>query len=152
MVQRHLAKELHQASNRLRRRIDRISLAHGLTGPQGMVLAFLSWHSQPVVQRDVEQEFDVRRSTVSCLLTQLEKDGFIRRESVEGDARLRRLVVTQRGLEAHRAGKGAKYTRGRGPLELVHIEERPDKSAALRREHEIKKMRREQKERLISKN
>lgn len=103
MVQRHLAKELHQASNRLRRRIDRISLAHGLTGPQGMVLAFLSWHSQPVVQRDVEQEFDVRRSTVSCLLTQLEKDGFIRRESVEGDARLRRLVVTQKGLEAHRA-------------------------------------------------
>ena len=68
-----------------------------------MVLAFLSWHSQPVVQRDVEQEFDVRRSTVSCLLTQLEKDGFIRRESVEGDARLRRLVVTQKGLEAHRA-------------------------------------------------
>lgn len=58
----------------------------------------------------------------------------------------------ERRLEAHRAGKGAKYTRGRGPLELVHIEERPDKSAALRREHEIKKMRREQKERLISKN
>ena len=38
-----------------------------------------------------------------------------------------------RRLAAHRAGKGAKYTRGRGPLELVYQERVPDKSAALRR-------------------
>ena len=56
-----------------------------------------------------------------------------------------------RRLAAHRSGKGAKYTRGRGPLELVYTEERPDKSAALRREIEIKKLRREQKEALIGK-
>ena len=37
-----------------------------------------------------------------------------------------------RRLAAHRAGKGAKYTRGRGPLELVYQEQAPDKSAALR--------------------
>lgn len=57
----------------------------------------------------------------------------------------------QRRLAAHRAGKGAKYTRGRGPLELVYTEEQPDKSAALRREIEIKRLRREQKEALIAK-
>ena len=56
----------------------------------------------------------------------------------------------QRRLAAHRAGKGAKYTRGRGPLELVYTQEQPDKSAALRREFQIKKMTRPQKERLIS--
>ena len=56
-----------------------------------------------------------------------------------------------RRLAAHRSGKGAKYTRGRGPLELVYTEEQPDKSAALRREMEIKKLRREQKEALIAK-
>ncbi len=56
-----------------------------------------------------------------------------------------------RRLAAHRSGKGAKYTRGRGPLELVYTEEQPDKSAALRREIEIKKLRREQKEALIGK-
>ena len=55
----------------------------------------------------------------------------------------------QRRLDAHRAGKGAKYTRGRGPLELAYIEEQPDKSAALRRECAIKRLRREEKERLI---
>jgi predicted GIY-YIG superfamily endonuclease len=43
-------------------------------------------------------------------------------------------------LEAHRSGKGARYTKGRGPLELVRVEACPDKSAALRREREIKRM------------
>ena len=54
-----------------------------------------------------------------------------------------------RRLAAHRAGKGAKYTRGRGPLELVYTEQLPDKSTALRREIEIKRLRRAEKERLI---
>ena len=55
----------------------------------------------------------------------------------------------QRRLAAHRAGKGAKYTRGRGPLELVYQEELPDKSDALKREYAIKRLRREEKERLL---
>ena len=55
----------------------------------------------------------------------------------------------ERRLAAHRSGKGAKYTRGRGPLELVYQEEVPDKSAALRREIEIKRLTRQEKERLI---
>ena len=54
-----------------------------------------------------------------------------------------------RRLAAHRAGKGAKYTRGRGPLELVYQERVPDKSAALRREAAIKRLRRGEKEWLI---
>ena len=48
-------------------------------------------------------------------------------------------------LATHSSGRGAKYTRGRGPLELVYSEELPDKEAALRRECAIKKLRREQK-------
>ena len=55
----------------------------------------------------------------------------------------------QRRLAAHRAGKGAKYTRGRGPLELVYQEELPDKSDALKREYAIKRLRREEKEQLL---
>ena len=54
-----------------------------------------------------------------------------------------------RRLAAHRAGKGAKYTRGRGPLELVYTEELPDKGAALRREIAVKKLTRAGKEKLI---
>ena len=51
----------------------------------------------------------------------------------------------ERRLAAHRSGKGAKYTRGRGPLELVHTEELEDKSTALKREAQIKKLSRSQK-------
>lgn len=41
-------------------------------------------------------------------------------------------------LEQHRSGKGAKYTRGRGPLEVVYTEECEDHSAALKREIAVK--------------
>ena len=54
-----------------------------------------------------------------------------------------------RRLAAHRAGKGAKYTRGRGPLELLYTEQCPDRSVALRREYAIKQLSREEKLHLI---
>ena len=50
-----------------------------------------------------------------------------------------------RRLAAHNGGKGAKYTRGRGPVVLVHQESCPDRSAALRRERAIKALSRSQK-------
>jgi len=56
-----------------------------------------------------------------------------------------------RRLAVHQSGKGAKYTRGRGPLEVVYREELPDKSAALKREIAVKRLTREQKLNLIEK-
>lgn len=54
-------------------------------------------------------------------------------------------------FEAHCTGKGAKYTRGRGPLELVYREECGDHSAALKRELAVKRLQRHDKEALIQK-
>ena len=51
----------------------------------------------------------------------------------------------EKRLAAHRAGKGAKYTRGRSPLELVYTELHPDRAAASRREYQIKQLSRTQK-------
>ena len=48
-------------------------------------------------------------------------------------------------LQAHREGKGAKYTRGRGPLELVYQETADSHSAAAKREWQIKQLNRQQK-------
>ncbi|HEU4951774.1 MAG TPA: GIY-YIG nuclease family protein [Holophagaceae bacterium] len=53
-------------------------------------------------------------------------------------------------LAQHRAGKGAKYTRGRGPLELVHAEAWPTKSEALKRERALKRLSRAAKLALIA--
>ena len=55
----------------------------------------------------------------------------------------------QRRLEMHRSGKGAKYTRGRGPLELVYMEVCDSHSDALKREHAIKQLPRSEKLKLI---
>lgn len=68
-----------------------------------------------------------------------------------GDGSLYTGITTdvKKRLAAHRSGKGAKYTRGRGPLELVYTEECGDHSTALKREWEIKTLTREQKEKLI---
>lgn len=68
-----------------------------------------------------------------------------------GDGSLYTGITTdvQRRLECHRSGKGAKYTRGRGPLTLVYQENCGDHSRALRRELEIKALTREKKEQLL---
>ena len=55
----------------------------------------------------------------------------------------------EKRLEAHRSGKGAKYTRGRAPLELVYRERCGSHSDALKREAEIKKLSRQAKELLV---
>lgn len=55
-----------------------------------------------------------------------------------------------RRLAAHRAGKGAKYTRGRAPLEPVYREDCADMSAALKREYAIKQLTRQKKLELIA--
>ena len=52
-------------------------------------------------------------------------------------------------VRTHNCGRGAKYTRARLPVELVYFEEFEEKSAALRREWDIKRMTREEKLRLI---
>jgi predicted GIY-YIG superfamily endonuclease len=68
-----------------------------------------------------------------------------------GDGTLYTGITTdvEARLETHRAGKGAKYTRGRGPLELVYSEECGTHSEALKRELRIKAMTRDEKERTI---
>ena len=57
----------------------------------------------------------------------------------------------EKRIAAHSAGKGAKYTRGRGPLELVYEEVCGDHSAALKRELETKGLSREEKLKMIKK-
>ena len=51
----------------------------------------------------------------------------------------------QHRLAVHRAGKGAKYTKGRGPLILRYLEDCPDHSSALKREIEIKRLKKDEK-------
>ena len=64
-----------------------------------------------------------------------------------GDGSLYTGITTdvERRFAAHQCGKGAKYTRGRGPLEIVYREKCESHSHALKREYAFKTLTREQK-------
>lgn len=55
----------------------------------------------------------------------------------------------ERRVEEHDSGAGARYTRGRTPVELLHVETLASRSAACSREAEIKAMRRKEKLALV---
>ncbi len=66
----------------------------------GWIMGYLH-HNQnrEIYQKTIESEFSIRRSTVTTILQLMEKKGYIRREAVAGDARLKKIVLTQQGME-----------------------------------------------------
>ncbi len=52
-----------------------------------------------VYQKTIESNFNIRRSTVTAILQLMEKKGYIKRSSVEGDARLKQISLTEQGTQ-----------------------------------------------------
>ena len=75
------------------------------TNMQRLVLHYILFESlkREIYQKDVEKEFQIRRSTATGTLQILEKNGFITRKPVEKDARLKKLVPTAKaeGVREH---------------------------------------------------
>ncbi len=73
----------------------------GLTGVQGKVLAYIFVASQwqDIFQKDIEEEFDIRRSSATGILQLLERRGMIYRVSVPQDARLKKIVLTDKARQ-----------------------------------------------------
>lgn len=68
----------------------------------GWILAYLYHHQEKdVYQKTLESAFGCSRSTVTGIVKLMEKKGYIRRESVPGDARLKKLVLTEVGIQTH---------------------------------------------------
>lgn len=79
-----------------------------LTDGRGRVLGWLYRNQdRDIFQRDVEAEFSVGRATASKMLTSMERSGLITRSGVEGDARLKRLALTEKAAaHAERLWRG----------------------------------------------
>ena len=103
----HFGALLNQTSRLIRRALDaRINaeVSSELSGVRGMVLGDIvraERQGRDVYQRDIEQWFNIRRSSVTAMLQGMEQDGFITRCSVEKDARLKRLAATPKGVAYH---------------------------------------------------
>lgn len=69
---------------------------------QGWIIGYLYDHKdEEIFQRDIEAEFYIARSTVTCLVKQMEQKGYIARVAVERDCRLKRLCLLEKGEKIH---------------------------------------------------
>lgn len=94
----HLGREIIIAANQFKRVTDRnIERKVGLTSAQANTLHFIMDRSAEgaVYQKDIERCFGLRSPSVTGMLKQLEQKGLIRRETEAGDARLKRIVLTE---------------------------------------------------------
>ena len=99
--ERHVGGEIRMLSNLIKRCMDD-GMPPETTGMQGWIIGFLHRNEdRDMFQRDVEAEFNIRRSTATGILQLMEKNGFLLREPVAYDARLKKLVLTPKALAVH---------------------------------------------------
>lgn len=133
-----LAFRLKSLDNQIRRQLERTAILENpanLTGMQYALLGFISNRidHMDIYQRDIEAEFNIRRSTASVMVKQLERAGLIRRESVPNDARLKKIILTEKADAPQKASKRnmerlqALLTRGLSPEELKNFNATLDK-------------------------
>lgn len=104
MEKERIGFEIRTLSNLIQRKINQMVTEEEetLTAHQLWVLKFLvSRGEEETVQRDIEEKFSIRRSTASHMLTLMENNGYIKRLPVPQDARMKRIVATPKGEEAH---------------------------------------------------
>lgn len=89
---------INMISHQLKRQMCFHEEESGLTNMQKRVLHHILFQSlrKDIYQKDIEKEFQIRRSTATGILQLLEKNGFVVRKSVEWDARLKKIVPTEK--------------------------------------------------------
>lgn len=103
---RQLGFELKAANNMIRRKMEVIFAqqdGYELNGMQGPLLGYLYHKSRngDVYQKDVEREFRIRRSTATVMLQSLEQKGYLVRVASTEDARLKRILLTEKAIRHH---------------------------------------------------
>ena len=97
--------QMRRVNNLIFRKINQFHRENGVENVTPMhdwIMSYLYWHKEePVYQRDIEREFSITRSTVTNILQLMERKGYIQRQSVPQDARLKQLVLTEEGICFH---------------------------------------------------
>ena len=98
--------EIKTITNLIKRQFDSSNVIKDLdnmTGMHGWIIGYLYDKCQQgdVYQRDLERQFSIRRSTATKILQLMEKNGLIIRQTVAFDARLKKLVLTDKAIAIH---------------------------------------------------
>ncbi len=103
MIERPLGHEIHVLSNLIRRVIDNSPIRKKIedaTGNNTWIISFIARREgSDVFQRDLEQKFGITRSTASKVVSLMVRKGLVERQSIPEDARLKKLVLTDRSWE-----------------------------------------------------
>ncbi len=101
---KHVGKKINILSHKIKRRIGKVGLEYGISGMQAKILGFIYINSsnKDIFQKTIEEEFDIRRSSVTSVLTLMEKNELIKRVSVSEDARLKKIILTDKGIEVNK--------------------------------------------------
>lgn len=91
-----LLDDLSRVQRKMRALFDARVKERGLTLPRARALMILGRGSQ-LNQRELADELDIETPTLVRLLDGMEKQGFIERQSVEGDRRAKQIVMTPHG-------------------------------------------------------
>lgn len=95
----HLGKYVLDTAHAIKLGLNSIFGEADLTGLQARVLGFISKSNEEgsdVYQKNIETEFKISRASVTSLLNTLEKNGYVQRSRVKGDARLKKIVLTEK--------------------------------------------------------
>ena len=97
--------QIRRVDNLIFRKINQFARENDVeqaTPMHGWIIEYLYRHRDAAVfQRDIEREFSITRSTVTNILQLMERKGYIARQSVAQDARLKQLVLTEKGRQFH---------------------------------------------------
>ena len=97
--------DIKSASHAIRRRFESLEIGKpsGLTPSQCRIMGFIMENGdRAVYQKDIEAEFNIRRSTATRLLQAMEHKDLIMREPEENDGRLKRIRLTEKAMERSR--------------------------------------------------
>ena len=105
---RSMGFRIKSVNNMIRRALDAKFSEEGMEevcGMQGPLIEYIyeQSRSRDVFQRDLEKAFNIRRSTATVMLQNMEQKGFVVREPVEWDARLKKIVLTNKAIEQNNA-------------------------------------------------
>lgn len=92
-------------SNLIKRDVEKSKAELGIEGANGVngwaINYFYNNSDKEIFQKDFEENFSIRPSTASKILKTMEQKGFILRESVKSDARLKKITLTKKAIELH---------------------------------------------------
>ena len=100
-----IGKYIHILSRQVRRKVDEAVADYNVTAVQCSLIGFLFESNKKgnVYAKDIESKFNMRRATVAEILSLMEKNGLIVRESNNGDARLKKITLTQKAIEIQKS-------------------------------------------------